>query len=432
MKRILLILSLGIVIHLNSQSNSISMSLEDAVQFGLKNRYDMQSNDIQLDISKNEWNKNKYQWLPTLNGVGNIRYNTQLPTTVLPAGAFGNPDPSNVQFGTRNNTTLAIDFEQTIIKPTIFSDTKLGRNQYNQQQVRSEQKSKDVRKLISLAYYDALLKKRQWDLSEDHAKSSKELTDIFKTKYELGAIKENDYLKQKLDYQNAELKRMKSKQDYNLSIVNLKKEMNFSESTEIELTEKMETKSSTNNSVDTSFAFNTDVKILKLQNDFFKVSRKRGMINSLPSINFYANYTLQFQGSNFDYSQNWFPFNFIGIRLNVPIFNQWKNQASMKEFKLKMKQNDFDLKLKKQNLMYEYQKALIELENASANTLFTEDNYKLAKSIYEKDLQQYTLGNISYLDLLISSRSQTDAEQNLMESWYSYHAARIQYENVVQ
>jgi outer membrane protein TolC len=117
-----------------------------------------------------------------------------------------------------------------------------------------------------LAYYDALLKKRQWDLSEDHAKSSKELADIFKTKYELGAIKENDYLKQKLDYQNAELKRMKSKQDYNLSIVNLKKEMNFSESTEIELTEKMETKSSTNNSVDTSFAFNTDVKILKLQN----------------------------------------------------------------------------------------------------------------------------------------------------------------------
>jgi outer membrane protein len=431
MKRAFLIISLGIVIQLYGQSNNISMSLEDAIQYGLKNRYDMQSNDVQLDISKNEWNKNKYQWLPSLNGIGNIRYNTQLPTTVLPAGAFGNPDPSNVQFGTRNNTTLAIDFEQTIIKPTIFSDTKLGRNQYNQQQVRSEQKSKDIRKLISLAYYDALLKKRQWELSEDHAKKTKELADIFKSKFELGAIKENDYLKQKLDYQNAELKRMKSMQDYNLSIAQLKKEINFSESGDIELSEKMETQLPTNASVDTSFAFNTDLKILKLQSDFFKISRKRGILNSLPSINFYANYTLQFQGSNFDYGQNWFPFNFIGIRINVPIFNQWKNQATMKEFKLKMKQNDFDLQFKKQNLLYDYQKALIELDNASANTVFAEDNYKLAKTIYEKDLQQYTLGNISYSDLLMSSRSQTDAEQNLMQSWYSYHAARIQYQNVV-
>lgn len=431
MRRIVYLITLVLASQLYAQTDNIKLSLEDAVQYGLKNRYDMQSNALQLDIQKNEWNKNKYQWLPTLNGTGNIRYNTQLPTTVLPAGAFGNPNPSELQFGTRNNTTLALDFEQTIIKPTIFSDTKLGKNQYTQQMVRSEQKEKDIRKAISLAYYDAILKRKQYELSEDNAKKSKDLMDIFQKKYELGAIKENDFLKQKLDYQNAELKRTKALQDYELSIDQLKKEINYTAGS-IELTEKIETKPVSTASIDTSFAFNTDMKILKLQNEFYKVSKKRGIINSLPSLSFYANYTLQFQNSNFDYSQSWFPFNYVGIRLNVPIFNQWKNQASMKEFKLKMKQNDFDANYKKQSLLFEYQKTSTELENASNNIAFAQDNYDLSKIIYEKDLQQYNLGSISYSDLLVSSRAQNDAEQNLMQSWYTYHAARINYENVVK
>jgi len=432
MKRIFFIFCIGVAAQLSAQTDASKLSLEDAVQYGLKNRYDMQSNDVQLNITKNEWNKNKYQWLPTLNGTGNIRYNTQLPTTVLPAGAFGSPNASTVQFGTRNNTTLALDFEQTIIKPTIFSDTKLGKNQYTQQIVRSEQKEKDIRKSVSLAYYDALLKKKQLELSEDNAKKSRELMGIFQKKYELGGIKENDYLKQKLDYQNAELKRTKALQDYELSMNQLKKEINYSVIGDIELIEKIETKPTTNTSVDTSFSFNTDIKIFKLQNESYRLNKRRGIMNSLPSINFYANYTLQFQNSSFDYTQSWYPFNFIGIRLNVPIFNQWKNQATMKEYKLKMKQNNFDANYKKQTLLYEYQKTSTELENAGNNIVFAQENYDLSKTIYEKDLQQYNLGNISYSDLLVSSRAQNDAEQNLMQSWYTYHAARINYENVVK
>jgi outer membrane protein len=432
MRKVFLMLSLGFTVHLYCQTEPLKLSLEDAVQYGIKNRYDMQSNQLQIDISKNEWNKNKYQWLPTLNGTGNIRYNTQLATTVLPAGALGNPNESTVQFGTRNNTTLALDFEQTIVKPTIFSDTKLGKNQFNQQLVKSEQKEKDIRKSVSLAYYDVLLKKKQLELSEDYAGKTKDLLNIFQKKYELGSIKENDYLKQKLDHQNAELKKTKALQDYELSLEQLKKEINYTGTGLIELTEKMATKPITNVVVDTSFAFNTDIKVLNLQRDFYRISKKRGIINSLPSLNFYANYTLQFQNNSFDYTQNWYPFNFIGIKLNVPIFNQWKNQATIKEFKLKMLQNSFDVSYKKQTLLYEYEKAGTELENAANNIAFAEENYTLSKTIYEKDLQQFNLGNISYSDLLVSSRAQNDAEQNLMQTWYTYQAARINYENVVK
>jgi outer membrane protein TolC len=185
-------------------------------------------------------------------------------------------------------------------------------------------------------------------------------------------------------------------------------------------------------SVDTSFSFNTDIKVLKLQQDFNRISKKRGIINSLPSLNFYANYTLQFQNSGFDYTQAWYPFNYIGIKLNVPIFNQWKNQATIKEFKLKMNQNTLDINYKKQTLLYEYKKAATELENAANNIVFAEENYALAKTIYEKDLQQFNLGNISYSDLLVSSRAQNDAEQNLMQSWYTYQAARVNYENAIK
>jgi outer membrane protein TolC len=432
MKKIVFIVSLVLTQMAYLQTDTMKITAEDAVQFGLKNRLDIQSGLTGLDISKNEWNKAKYQWLPTFNGSANIRYNTQLPTTVLPAGAIGNPNDITAQFGTRNNTTLAVDFDQTLIKPTLFSDTKLGKNQYDQQKIRFQQKEKEIRKTIALVYYDALIKKRQWELAETNALQSKELLNIVENRYNLGSIKENDYLKQKLEYQNLDLKRTKMQQDYTLAMELLKKEMNLNYSIPLVLTEKLDAPQLNTTPVDTSFAFNADIKILQLQYGSFKINRKRATLNSLPSLSFYANYTLQFQANNFNYGQNWYPFNFIGIRLNVPIFNQWRNQATIKEFRLKMNQNQLDLQYKKQNLYYDYQKYEAELSNALFNLQYAEDNYSLAKDIYTKDVKQYELGFIGYGELLLSSRTQNEAEQNLMQSWLSYQVARLNYENIIQ
>lgn len=431
MKKILIIAGCWLT-SVYAQSDTLKLSLEDAIQYGLKTRWDLQSGQEQVSIVKNEWNKSKYQWLPTLNGVANIRYNTELPTTVLPAGALGNPTDITAQFGTRNNTTLAIDFEQPIIKPTIFSDTKVGHLQYDQQRIRYEQKEKDVRKFISLAYYDVLIKKRQMEIAEVSLSQSKELFKIAESRFNLGSIKENDYLKQQLEFQNSDLKQKRAVQDYELSLEQLKKEMNFTERVSIVLTENIQSTTQVSTKVDTSFAFHSDIKILDLQYSMYKVSRKRGFLNSLPSLSFYANYTLQFQRNDFDYSQGWFPFNFIGIRLNVPIFNQWRNQASIKEFKLKMNQGIFDINYRKQTLLYEYNKYSTDLENALANLKYAEKNYELAKLIYEKDIKQYDLGFIGYNELVLSLRTQNDAEQNLMQSWYAYHSARLNYENIIQ
>jgi outer membrane protein len=432
MKKILIIGAITWIQIVYAQMDTLKISVEDAVQYGLKNRLDVQSNQVGLNISKNEWNKAKYQWLPTLNGSANLRYNTELPTTVLPAGAIGNPADITTQFGTRNNTTLAIDFDQTLLKPTLFSDTKLGKNQFDQQKIRFQQREKEIRKNISLVYYDALIKKRQWELSEINAQQSKELLVIIENRYNLGSIKENDFLKQKLEYQNLDMKRNKMLQDYNLAIELLKKEMNLNRSTILVLSEQLENKKISPTTVDTSFSFYPEVEIMKLQYSSYKISRKRATLNSLPSLSLYANYTLQFQANHFDYSQNWYPFNFIGIRLNVPIFNQWRNQATIKEFGLKMKQSELDLQYKKQNLYYDYQKYEAELENALFNLEYAESNYSLAKDIYAKDVKQYELGFIGYGELLFSSRTQNEAEQNLMQSWLNYQVARLNYENIIQ
>ena len=106
----------GLVAASDAQAQT-RLSLTEALELGLKNRHDVQADAVEAALTANALRKNRQTWLPTLTASGNVRYNTQLQTTVLPAGAFPGVTESQVlAFGTRNSTLLTLDLTQPLLR----------------------------------------------------------------------------------------------------------------------------------------------------------------------------------------------------------------------------------------------------------------------------------------------------------------------------
>lgn len=73
-----------------TNASALSVGLKQAIEVGLKNRYDVQSHKYKAAIASTEVNKSKKEWVPDISGSAMARYNPQIQATYIPGGFFWN------------------------------------------------------------------------------------------------------------------------------------------------------------------------------------------------------------------------------------------------------------------------------------------------------------------------------------------------------
>jgi len=418
-----------------AQAQTTTLSLEQAVETGLKNRYDVQADRYDLDLAANSVNKAKKEWIPELSGNGNIRYNSQIQNQLIPAGFAGLPEPLLVGLGAKNISVFGLDLSQPIYRPGITTDVKVARNNLEIQKERNRQDENAIRQKITESYLNVLLRELQWKIAANNEQRYSEYLGVAEGKMKNGSLIENDYLRAKLDYDNSRIETQKAKQSYDLSLVNLKYQMNVDTDTDVKLSGTLDDIRLVGNRLTAEQALDnrTEIRQMRLQMNGDKLMVNRMKQNAIPTISAFANYSQQFMYNNFDYSQRqwWSPFSYVGLRFSVPITQNFKNYNSIREYKLKQEQLDWDLKQRTADVGYQIQSAGTELENAERNMQAAKDNYELSKTVYANQKQQYDLGSLQYGNLLDTERSLSAAEQNYIKSVYDFLVAQIGYQKAV-
>lgn len=436
MKKVsVLFLSIATVLGFAQQpATNLTISLQQAIEVGLKNRYDIQSNKYNLALADNQINKSKKEWVPDISGSGNMRYSPQIQATYIPGGFFG-PNPGLVALGAKSTSVFGLDLNQTVFKPAIITDVKIAKNNLELQKEKNKKEENDVKEQIVLAYLSVLLKDLQSKIAIDDEQRYKEYAEVAEGRLKLGTLIENDYLKVKLDYENSKVETQKAKQNYELAVNNLKYQINVPLETQVVLSDDLDSPNLKVNQLQTKGDANnrTEIKQLVLQQEGNKLEVSKNRQNALPSLALFANYSQQFLYNNFDYTlrQWWTPFNYLGLRVNVPITANFKNQNNIQEYRIKSLQTDLDLKQKTADINYEIQKTSTELNNALQNMQTTKSNYDLSKVIYENQKQQYNLGSLQYSNLLDTDRSLNTAEQNYIKAVYDYLLSNINYQKAI-
>lgn len=433
MKNILLILTVFSMpfIGFAQVDNTLQLSLQEAIETGLKNRFDIQANQYNIDLAKNQVQSHKKAWIPDLHAEGNIQYNTDLKPTVVPGGFAGFSEPSLF----KSTTAVGLSLEQPIFKPGINTDIKIAKANRNLQVEKNQGKKVEIKNMIAQAYLNVLLKKLQYQIAQKEEERFKNYKKLAEGKYNNGVLIKNNYLRAKLDYKNAKVNTKKMGQNYQLALEQLKYLINVPVETQLTLSDDIHHISLTQTALkrDKMETNRTEIKQLKLQQKENKLEIKRVRQNALPSISFVGYYAQLYQNDHFRYDESkwWAPQSFVGVRLTIPITENFRNKNNINAHHIKQDQLAMDLKQKKANVRYQIQKASTDVQDGLDNMQSSKDNYELSQTVYKNQKKQFDIGAFDYADLLETERSLSKAEQTYIESVYDYLNATLSYQKAI-
>ena len=434
MKKVIYILILSVFCGtITAQIDTIKLSLNQAIELGLNNRFDAKSGALNIDMAKNKVVMSKKELLPDILANGKITYNGQVEPTIVSAGLLGFTESQKIALSMKNNTAFSLDLNYAVYKPGLYTDIKIASNNLDMEKEKNNKSNNDIKVEIAEAYDNVLLKYLQFEIARRNENRYKEYYNLASGKYSNGALLENDMQLAELDYKNAKANSEKQRQNYLLSIQNMKCRINVPLQSVIIFTDSLKSSFETNigvNPTNNAIVNRSEIKQLRIQQLGYELQLKKAKQNYLPTLSLFANYTQFFQNEGFNYSDNffWSPISYVGAKLSIPISGSFKNINQVKEFNLKLAQSNFEMKQKTTDVQYEMQEAATKLNNARQNLTVTNDNYLLSQKIYELKKQQYSLGSFLYEKLLDTEKSLSTTEQEYITGVYDFLIAKINYQ----
>lgn len=430
MKKIIPILSM-ILMTVASQAQTVTnltISRSEAIRIGLKNRFDVKANQYNINIAETRIRQAKNNWFAEISGDGHVKYSPQLQNSVIPGGILPGFEQSTLlPMTVKNESVFSLNLNQPIFNANLINDNKLAKNQLALQLEKNRAAEIDIMLEISRTYLDAELRGLQKKIAGDIAQRNKEYEKIAEGMFRNGSLIENYYLRAKLDRENADQLYKQAEQNYELSLMRLRYQLNLPDHTILQLSDSLGV-AIQDHLYEQVTGERSEIRQLELSQQENRLNSKKYQQTALPSVFFGANYSRQFLSGNFNYGTGrwWSPFSYLMLNIHIPISTHFKNKAVVAEYRQKISQNELLLQQKRADINYEVQQARTTLANSVLNMKNTRDSYELSKTIFRNQQQQYRLGAFDYSALLDTEKSVSTTERNYIQSAYDLILAQIQ------
>lgn len=430
MKRIihLLFIITPFLIYGQQENTAQNVSLEQAVQIGLQNRFDNKANQLSIKIATTRISQQKNNWLPNLHATADLKYSPQLQNSVLPGGVLpGFNETTLLPLTVKNQSVFSLQLDQPIFDASITNRKRIAQNELAIERQQVQQQEVQIKLLICQTYMNAQLKALQKKIAIDIAQRNKDYEKIAEGKYKSGGLIENNFLRARLDRENAENMAKQATQEYEISIHKLRYCLNLPERTVIQLTDSLDSELKNNKDIPTHYQRPEliQLNLLKETNEL-SIHSYRQM--ALPKVSLVVNYSQQFLSNQFDYNNaNWWsPFSYGLLQVKIPLSQTIKSKSHIAEYQQRLQQTDMLIAQKKSDIDFEILIAKILLDNALINMDASRKNYELSAAIVKNQFRQYLLGSFEYSELINTEKSLSDTERNFVQSAYDLILARIE------
>lgn len=144
---------------------------------------------------------------------------------------------------------------------------------------------------------------------------------------------------------------------------------------------------------------------------------------ALPTISFNAGYGTYYSDSQttpfftqFDNNRN----PSMGFGLSIPIFNNWKSNAAIRNARLNVKNSEIDLQIQQQNLRKEIQQACDGALASHEKMIAAKENLKSAKEAFSYTKEKFDLGMLNGTDYTVAKTNLFKAESEYLQNKYQY------------
>ncbi len=444
-----------------------SFSLQDAVQFAIKNNFDAK-NSV-LGETQAKWRNREIiaTGLPKIDAGLDYSYYYKLP--IFPAAdkifndtssasskvfsylAQTNPAISqllyNAAVGSKNSSisfvlphtaTASIQLTQLLFDGRYVVGLKATKDFTKSARLQRDLSEFDIKYNVTKAYYqtqasqDALV-----SLAEIEKSLEKILNDTRKT-YEEGLIEELDVNRLELALGNLQTQIANQKQLGEVSVANLKFQMGLPLSDDILLTEKLDELYAKASMVNTAKTFDASNRIeydllqtvVRIQGHDL-AQRKSGYLPTLAGfVNFGFSSQVEKFGDMFKKryvsypdgdvvaKSNWFQQGIVGFSLKVPIFDGFSRMSSVKQAEAEVSKARNNLEKFKQAAILQLQSSQALYINAISDEFYSKKGVTLAEKIYNTS-------NIKFKEGIGNSFELTQAQQDLIQNKLKYVQAQL-------
>jgi outer membrane protein len=202
-----------------------TFSLKDALKYAFERNPTFRNTAVEEQISTEKVNEATSRYYPRLTGTADMRNNTQLATSILPAQAF-NPnanenDFQEIKFGTTWNATASLDLTQPIIDVSIGSEVAAAKASQILASANTLKAKNDITIAVAKAYYTVLLNQEKLRQAEANFTRNENFYNDVRVKFQNANALKTDQSKAYLNYSNAMLQRKKAQDAVSISLANL-------------------------------------------------------------------------------------------------------------------------------------------------------------------------------------------------------------------
>jgi outer membrane protein TolC len=397
-----------------------SLTLDQCVDYALKHQPFINMAVVNIAIARTTNSINLAGWLPQVNLSANLTHYTQLPTTFIKTT---NGTTNETKTGVINTFVPVLGVTQTVFNPALLYAKKSAPLLVKQAEQITDSTKIEIVAGVSKTFYGLLLTLEQINvLREDTSRLTKNMNDTYH-QYLSGITDETNYDEAVISLNNSKFQLRQAAENVIPQYAVLKQAMGYPPLSNFNVVYDTTTMMQ-NIGFDTTqqLQFEKRIEFQTLQTARQLQQQQIGYYKKawLPTVGAFFNFDYEFQNNDFGqlFSQA-YPYSFIGLSLNMPIFTGLARVNNIKRSRLQADLLEYgELNLKSQ-IYSEYTTAMASYRSNYYNLSISKDNVTLARRTYDIVSLQYLQGVVPYLNVIT-------AETNLITSELTYETSLFQ------
>ena len=406
----------------------LELSLNRACTLAIDSNIQVVNARIEIEKSHFHEMESKSKLYPTLDGYSNFNYYYAIPKMMMPGEMFGESGEIAMEIGTKFDWSSGFKASLSLFNLSNYTAIQLAKSLKNMNGLSLEQKKEEILYQVHQVYYLCQSTDAQIVFLNKNMENTDKLLYILDNQMKQGAIRKIDYskltvTKNNLQTQIDNLAKLKLQQTNLLKFI-----VGLDKNAQVELTDSL---SEQNIMIYASpdLTRRNDIKLLENQIEVAQLNKKSISQSYLPTLS--ATGELYYQGQQnkfnfFDSKDKFFKVGFIGLSLNIPIFDGFEKRYKIKQYKSEIAQLQNTKEHTFNSLQKDFSNAVAEYNNSMKTIKRQVGNIKVAEENYTVCFQQYKQQTLLLSELILAENSLTDARLTYVDALLQLKNAELE------
>ena len=441
-KYLVIIVAMFCSFSMNAQEESMTFSLQEAIDYAVKNSYDNKVAEQDIESAKKQKWETTTIGLPQIDGSVDYQNFLKQQISLIPAEFFGgNPGEfAEVIFGTKQNINAAVTLKQLLFDGSYLVGLQSAKTFLKISEQAKEKTELLTREAVINAYGNVLVTERSIAIYEGNIEIlEKNLNDTRKT-YENGLTEEEDVEQLEITLGNVKSQLNSVKRLKGIAYQMLNITLGNSIDTQLTLTDSLD--SLTENNIDfglmnESFDLSNhiDYRIAENDRESKRLLMQLERSKALPTLNAFINYGTQiFSNSTtpLDFEgERGFNYSLLGVSLKVPIFSSLGRSSRTQRARIDLDIADIRLKETEERLSLQAKRAKSDYQLSIEDYQTAKKNLNLAERIEKKQRIKFSEGISTSFDLTQAQNQLYTQQQTFVQSMLDVIAKKAALENAL-